>query len=68
MTMLTHTGNRFEPASHSSRRRDTATPAGAHLAVFKRACLCAFTALLVGGGVAGIISLKTAIALSRLSY
>ena len=68
MTMLTHTGNRFKPVSYPSRPRDIAAPVGAHLAVFKRFCLFALAVLLAGGGVAGIIALKTAIALSRLTY
>jgi hypothetical protein len=51
MTMLTHTGNRFKPASYSSGRRDTAgaTPVGAHLEVVKRFCVCAVAVLLAGG-------------------
>ena len=68
MTMLSYTGNRFKSASYPSRRRDTATPVGARLAVFKRFCRCAVTVLLVGSGVAAIIALKTAIVLSRISY
>ena len=68
MTMLTHTGNRFEPISHSSRRKAAATPDGAHLTVFKRFCVCAVVVLLTGGAVAGLIALKTVIALSRISY
>ena len=62
MTMLTHTRNRFKPASHSSGRRDTpgATPVGVHLAAFKRFCVCAVAVLFAGGAVAGIIAVKTA--------
>lgn len=70
MTMLTHTGNRLKPASYSSGRRATAgaTPVGAHLAVFKRFCVCAVAVLLAGGAVAGIIAVKTAAYFWRFPY
>lgn len=70
MTMLTHTGNRFKPASYSPGRRDTAgaTPVGAHLAVFKRFCVCAVAVLLAGGAVTGIIAIRTAAYFWRFPY
>ncbi len=69
MTMLTHAGP-LEPASHSSGGRGAAGTgaANAHLAMIKRFCLSALTVLIVGSVVAGIIALKAAIYLSRLSY
>jgi len=69
MTMLTHPGSEFKPASYRSGRQNTAdatTIAG--LGILKRFYRCAFTVLLAGGAVAGIIAVKTAIALSRISY
>jgi hypothetical protein len=39
-----------------------------HGAMIRRFCLCALTALLAGGALAGIIALKAAIFLSRLNY
>ena len=36
--------------------------------MLRRFCLSALVVLLIGGGVAGIIALKTMIALSRISY
>jgi hypothetical protein len=67
MTMLTHPGSRFEPASYRSGRRDTAAPTTT-LAVLKRFCLRAVGPLLAGGTVAGIIPLKAATFLSRVHY
>lgn len=62
MTLLTHTGNRFKPASYSSGQQSTAraTPVGKHREVVKRFCRYIVAGLLVGGAVAGIIALKTA--------
>ena len=70
MTMLTHAGNRFKPASYSSGRRDIAgaAPVGAHLATFKRFCVCAVAVLLAGGAVAGIMAVKTAAYFWRFPY
>jgi hypothetical protein len=68
MTMLTHRGNEFKPASYRSGQQHTAGTTIADFAVLKRFWLCALTVLLAGGAVAGIIALKTAIALSRISY
>jgi hypothetical protein len=70
MTMLTHTRGPFKPAIHSSGERDTAGTgiANSHLAIARQFCRYALTILIVGGAVAGIIALKTAIALSRLGY
>jgi hypothetical protein len=70
MTMLTHTGGRFKPARCSSGGRDIAAtgPANARMAMIKRFCLCALTVLVAGGALAGIIALKAAIFLSRLSF
>lgn len=70
MAMLTHTRGPFKPASYSSGGRDTVAKglANAHLAIIRRFCKHALTILIVGGAVAGIIALKTAIALSRMNY
>ena len=69
MTMLTHPGSEFKPASYRSGPQNTADATTiANFGMLKRFCLCAFTVLLAGGGVAGIIAFKTAIALSRISY
>jgi hypothetical protein len=69
MAMLTHPGSKFQPASYRSGRRHTAgATTAADFAMLKRFCLCALTVLLAGGAVAGIIVLKTAIALSRISH
>ena len=68
MTMLTHPGREFKPAPYRSGQRHTAGTTTADFAALKRFCLCALTVLLAGGAVAGIIALKTAIALSRISY
>jgi hypothetical protein len=70
MTMLMHTRGPFKPASYSSGERDTAGTGitNAHLAIVRQFCRYALTMLIVGGVVAGIIALKAAIALSRLSY
>jgi hypothetical protein len=70
MAMLTNSGNRFKRASHSSGRRATAgaTPVGAHLAVFKRFCVCAVAVMLAGGAFPGIIAVKTAAYFWRFPY
>ena len=69
MTMLTHTRGPFKPARHPVGRDATQTgTASAHMAMLKRFCRGALVALIVGSAVAGIIALKAAIALSRLSY
>ena len=70
MTMLTHTRGPFKPARHLSVGRDATQTgtASAHMAMLKRFCRGALVALIVGSAVAGIIALKAAIALSRLSY
>jgi hypothetical protein len=68
MTMLTHPGNVFRPASCRSGRPDTAdTTTFADFATMKRFCLRALGLLLAGGAVAGIIALKAATFLSRIS-
>lgn len=70
MTMLAHTGNRFKPASYSSGPQHTAgaTPVGAHLAAFKRFCMCAVGVLVAGGVVAGIIAIRMAAYFWRFPY
>lgn len=70
MTMLTHSDVQFKTARYSPGAGDTAATGttNTHLAMIKRFCICALTCLMVGGAVAGTIALKTAIALSRLSY
>jgi hypothetical protein len=59
-------GLRGRTAAPGSRHTAGAT-ATADFPVLKRFCLRALTVLLAGGAVAGIIVLKTAIALSRIS-
>jgi len=69
MTMLTHPGSKFEPASYRSGPQDTAgTTTIVDPAVLRRFCLRALGPLLAGGAVAGIIALKAAIFLSRINY
>jgi hypothetical protein len=70
MTMLTHTGGLFKRAPHSSPRRDTvaARPAAAHLAMIKRFCMCALTALAAGIAIAGIMALKIIAYLPHFHY
>ena len=70
MTMLTHPGSRYKPASYLSGRPEIsgAITGGGPIAMLRRFCLSALVVLLIGGGVAGIIALKTMIALSRISY
>ena len=68
MTLLTHTGGPFEPAPFSSAKRELTGAANAHLATIKRICLLAGVFLLALSAVGGIIALRTAIFLSRLSY
>ena len=67
MTMLTHPGNAFKPASYRSGRPDDATTI-ADFAMLKRLCLRALGLLLAGGAVAGIVALKSAVFLSRINY
>jgi len=69
MTMLTHPGSEFKPASYRSGRRDTAdATTTADFTMLKRFCLRALGPLLAGGAVAGIIALKAAAFLSRINY
>lgn len=70
MTMLTHAGGRYKPASYLSGRPEIsgAITGGGHIAMLRQFCLSALVVLLIGGGVAGIIALKAMIALSRISY
>ena len=69
MTMLTHPGDRPEPASHRSGRWNTDVPTTpANLAMLKRFWLHAVGLLLAGAALAGIIALKAAIFLSRINF
>ena len=69
MTMLTHPGNAFKPASYRSGRPDTVdTTTIADFAMLKRLCLRALGLLLAFGAVAGIVALKSAVFLSRINY
>ena len=68
MTLLTHTGDPFEPAPCSSAKRELTIAANAHPATIKRIGLLAGFFLLALGTVGGAIALRTAIFLSRLSY
>jgi hypothetical protein len=68
MTLLTHTGGPFEPAPCSSAKRELTNAANAHLATIKHVCLLAAVFLLALSAVGGLIALRTAIFLSRLSY
>jgi hypothetical protein len=63
MTMLIHSRDPFEPARHSSQRRDRAAarPAVAYLAMIKRFCLGALTVLGAGAALAAVIALKAAL-------
>jgi hypothetical protein len=63
MTMLMHTRGPFEPARHSSPRRDrvAARPAAAYLAMIKRLCRGALVVLAAGAALAAVIALKTAL-------
>jgi hypothetical protein len=69
MTLLSHssaqTENPFGQARHASGGRGATD---AHLTAIKRFWLFAFTILLAGGTVAGIISLKTAVDLPYFNY
>jgi hypothetical protein len=60
MTMLTHAGGPFHQPRHSPGRQDAAAAGAAEapLATIKRFCMCAFTILLAGGALAGIIALR----------
>ncbi|MBR1228693.1 MULTISPECIES: hypothetical protein [unclassified Bradyrhizobium] len=66
MTMLTHPGSRFKPASHRSGRRAPTTTA--NLAMLKLICLRAIGPLLTAVAIAGVIVLKAAVFLSRVSH
>jgi hypothetical protein len=63
MTMLTHSGGSFKPASLSHRGNATAgsATANAHLTMIRRVSIGAVTALAAVGAVAAIIALKAAI-------
>jgi hypothetical protein len=70
MTMLTHIHTPSGRAHYSPETREAAqaAAASARLATIKRLCLRALAVLMVGGALAGIIALKTAIYLSRLNH
>ncbi len=68
MTLLTHERGPFDRAPYSSREAAGPATAAAHLATIKRAGRFALAVLTVGGVLADIIALKTAIFLSRLSF
>jgi hypothetical protein len=70
MTMLTHTGGPVEPARHSSSARDAAETGAttARMATIKRFWMSVLAVLIAGGALAGIIALKAAIFLSRISH
>ena len=68
MTLLTHTGGPFEPAPLSSAKRELTGAVNTHLATIKHVCLLAAVFLLALSAVGGVIALRTAIFLSRLSY
>jgi hypothetical protein len=67
MSMLVH---RFENSLPSSARRNSPTPAltAAHRATIKRVCLRLAAVLLMGGVLAALIALKTAIFFWRFQY
>ena len=69
MTMLTHPGSEFTPASHrpGQRRAVNATTA-AYFPALARFCVRALGPLLAGCAVAGIVVLKASIFLSRINY
>jgi len=68
MTLLTHTGGPFEPAPLSSAKRELPGAANRHLTTIKHVCLLAAIFLLALSAVGGLIALRTAIFVSRLSY
>jgi hypothetical protein len=72
MTLLSHppaqTANPYRQARHGSGGRVAAVATDAHWTAIKRFCLFAFTILLAGSSIAGIISLKTAVYLSPFNY
>jgi hypothetical protein len=70
MTMLTHTGGPFKPARDSSTAQEAAgtAAASARMAMVKQFCVHALTVVIAGVALAGIIALKAAIFLSRVSY
>ena len=68
MTLLTHTGGSFEPAPHSTTKQGMTGAANAHRAMIRRICLLAGLFLLALSTVGGVIALRTAIFLSRLTY
>jgi hypothetical protein len=69
MTMLTHLGGPFRRAPYLSQRKQTLETAAveARWAKIRQFCMCAFSVLLAVGVLAGIIALKAAFFLSRLS-
>jgi hypothetical protein len=67
MTMVAHIRGPLKSAPYSSGRHDIAG-AGAHPAMIKRFYLGAFAILLAGGGVVGLIVLRTAIFVWRFHY
>jgi hypothetical protein len=66
MTMLTHPGSRFGPASHRSGRRTPTTTA--KLDMLKLICVRAIGPLLISVAIAGVIVLKAAVFLSRVNH
>jgi len=70
MTMLTHTRGPSRPAGQLSGGRDAAGTgtASARMAMIKRFGMWAFTTLIVGSALGGIIALKVAFHLSRMNY
>jgi uncharacterized protein (DUF2062 family) len=67
MSMLTH---RFEQPVHSSGKRHAlgAALSKAHRTTIKRLWPCALATVLMGGVLAGIIALKTAVFFWRFHY
>jgi len=69
MTMLTHPGSEFTPASHRPARRHAVNAmTAAYFPTLTRFCLRALGPLLAGCAVAGIVALKASIFLSRINY
>ena len=69
MTMLTQTRGPSKPAPCSSERQNAAGAgaAEAHLGMIKRFCMLAFTILLAGAALAGIIALRAFAVLHNLN-
>ena len=67
MSMLAH---RFDNSGPSSARQDSPRPAlpAAHRATIKRVCLRIAAVLLMGGVLAALIGLRTAIFFWRFQY